>query len=219
MTSYLVTGSNRGIGLQLCTQLQSRGDDVIAVCRQSSAALDALGVEVISGVDVSLGEDTAKLAAALHGRHIDVLINNAGILRRDSFDSIDFDQMEEQFRVNTLGPLRLTAALADNLGSGGKVAIVSSRVGSIADNGSGGNYGYRVSKAAVNMAGINLQHDLAPRGIALVLLHPGLVATEMTGGTGISPAESAAGLIQRIDDLEMTNSGRFLHAEGYELPW
>jgi NAD(P)-dependent dehydrogenase (short-subunit alcohol dehydrogenase family) len=127
--------------------------------------------------------------------------------------------MEEQFRVNTLGPLRVTEALLDNLDAGSKVAIVSSRVGSIEDNSSGGHYGYRASKTAVNQIGMNLKHDLAPRGIAVGLLHPGLVATDMTGGQGITAKESAEGLIKRIDALNSENSGGFWHAEGYTLPW
>ena len=102
---------------------------------------------------------------------------------------------------------------------GAKVAIVTSRVGSIADNGSGGNWGYRASKTAVNMIGTNLVHEFSPRGIAVALLHPGLVATDMTQQHGISPAESARGLIARIDQLTLGNSGTFWHAEGYELPW
>ena len=125
----------------------------------------------------------------------------------------------EQYAVNTLGPLRVTEALADNLSEGSKVAIVTSRVGSIDDNGSGGNWGYRASKTAVNMIGTNLMHEFRPRGIAVALLHPGLVATDMTGGTGISPADSAAGLIERIDELTLDESGGFWHAEGYRLPW
>ena len=150
---------------------------------------------------------------------IDILVNNAGILLRDTFGEIDYDAMTEQYRVNTLGPLRVTEALADNLHEGSKVAIVSSRVGSIEDNGSGGNYGYRASKAAVNMVGTNLMHELRPRNIAVGLLHPGLVATDMTGGSGVDPADAARGLIERIDELSLENSGGFWHAEGYTLPW
>ena len=127
--------------------------------------------------------------------------------------------MLEQFRVNTLGPLRITHALLDNLGKGSKVVIITSRMGSVADNTSGGYYGYRVSKAGVNMIGMSLRHDLEPRGIAVALLHPGMVATGMTGGQGIDVQQSAAGLIQRIDELDMSNSGSFWHAEGYALPW
>ena len=219
MATILITGCNRGIGLELCRQYSARGDDVIAVVRSSNADLDALPVRVVTGVDVGDGATMALLKDAIGDEHIDVLLNNAGILRGDRLDSLDYAAMEEQFRVNTLGPLRVTEALLDNLSSGSKVAIVTSRVGSIEDNGSGGNYGYRASKTAVNQVGMNLKHDLLPRGIAVGLLHPGLVATDMTGGTGITPKESAEGLINRIDDLNIENSGGFWHAEGYTLPW
>ena len=124
-----------------------------------------------------------------------------------------------QYEVNALGPLRVTEALADNLRTGSKVAIVTSRVGSIEDNGSGGNWGYRASKTAVNMIGTNLMHEFKPRGIAVALLHPGLVATDMTDHHGVSPEDAARGLIERIDALSMENSGGFWHAEGYTLPW
>lgn len=219
MQTILVTGTNKGIGLQLCTQLKARNDDVIAVCRTPSPDLSELGVCIIDGIDVTNGESIKRLKSELAGQQLDVLINNAGILTRDSFGSLDYEEMLEQFRVNALGPLRVTEALVDNLKDGSKVVIITSRVGSIADNSSGGNYGYRASKTAVNQIGTNLKHELMPRGIAVVLLHPGLVATDLTGGQGISPIESARGLIERIDALDIENSGRFWHAEGYELPW
>ncbi len=219
MATILVTGANRGIGLELCRQLGERGDDVIAVCRSPGEALQSLGVEIIDGVDVGTDRGVETLAKQLGNRELDVLLNNAGILRPDRLDTVDYDAMLEQFRVNTLGPLRVTRALLGNLHEGSKVAIVSSRVGSIEDNGSGNNYGYRVSKAAVNMVGMNLSHDLKPKGIAVALLHPGLVATDMTGGTGIAPSEAAAGLIERIDELDLESTGGFWHAEGYRLPW
>jgi NAD(P)-dependent dehydrogenase (short-subunit alcohol dehydrogenase family) len=121
--------------------------------------------------------------------------------------------------VNALGPLRVTRALLPNLVGGSKVVIVTSRMGSIADNGSGGYYGYRMSKAAVNAAGVSLARDLAPRGITVLLLHPGMVATEMTGASGIPVAESVAGLLARIDELGQQASGSFHHANGETLPW
>ncbi len=219
MATIVVTGCNRGIGFQLCKQYADRGDRVIGVCRTSNADLDALGITVISGIDV--GQDSCKdqLKESLGDEGIDILVNNAGILRRDTFGEIDYDAMVEQYQVNTLGPLRVVEALRDNLSDGSKVAIVTSRVGSIEDNSSGGNYGYRASKTAVNQIGTNLMHELKPYGIAVALLHPGLVATDMTGGTGIDAADSAAGLIDRIDGLTLENSGGFWHAEGYELPW
>ena len=215
----LITGCNRGIGLELVRQLTARGDDVVAVCRSASEELRNLDITVITGIDVSDGDSVASLKAKIGAQPIDVLINNAGILRRDTFGTIDYDEMLEQYRVNSLGPLRVTEALADNLREGSKVAIVTSRVGSIEDNGSGGNWGYRASKTAVNMIGTNLVHELTPRGVAVALLHPGLVATDMTGNHGIPAAESARGLIERIDEMNLGNTGTFWHAEGYVLPW
>ena len=219
MTTTLITGCNRGIGLQLAGQLRDRGDNVIGVCRTASPELKALGIRIIDGIDVSDGNSVQALKAALGDEPLDILINNAGILLRDTFGELDYDAMLRQYEVNALGPLRVTEALADNLREGSKVAIVSSRVGSIDDNGSGGNWGYRASKTAVNMIGTNLMHELKPRGIAVALLHPGLVATDMTGQHGISAADSARGLIERINDLNLENTGGFWHAEGYTLPW
>jgi NAD(P)-dependent dehydrogenase (short-subunit alcohol dehydrogenase family) len=219
VATVLVTGSNRGIGLELCRQYHARGDDVIAVCRSSSPELEELGARVVANIDVANGDDVAKLADELTGVELDILINNAGILRPDTIDSVDFDDMLELYRVNTLGPLRVTRALRKNLGKGSKVGIVTSRVGSIEDNSSGNNYAYRVSKAAANMVGMNLRHDLGTGGIAVALLHPGLVATDMTGGRGVSPQDAASGLIARMDELNLENTGGFWHAEGYPLPW
>lgn len=219
MSTILVTGCNRGIGLELVRQLQHRGDTLIAVCRNKSQALEATGARIIEGIDVADGDAVRQLREAVGGTPIDILINNAGILRRDTFGSLDYDQMLDQYRVNSLGPLRVTEALAANLHEGSKVAIVTSRVGSIEDNGSGGNWGYRASKTAVNMIGKNLVHEFTPRGIAVALLHPGLVATDMTHGTGIPPAEAASGLIDRIDALNLENTGTFWHADGQVLPW
>ena len=219
MTTYLITGCNRGIGLQLATQLRDRGDNVIAVCRSASTELTNSGIEIIEAIDVADGDSIALLRQALGDRKIDVLVNNAGILRRDEFGALDYDEMLEQYKVNTLGPLRVTEALRNNLVDGGKVVIITSRVGSIADNSSGNYYGYRASKTAVNQVGTNLMHELKPRGIAVGLLHPGLVATEMTGGQGIAPEDSARGLIRRMDDLTIENTGGFWHAEGGPLPW
>ena len=219
MATVLVTGGNRGIGLELCRQYHARGDDVIAVCRNASEELTALGVRVIDNIDVADGDDVAKLAGELDGVDLDILLNNAGILRSDTIDSVDFEHMLEQYRVNAIGPLRVTRALRSNLRQGSKVGIVTSRVGSIEDNSSGNNYGYRASKAAANMVGMNLRHDLGSSGIAVALLHPGLVATDMTGGNGVPPQDAARGLIARMDDLNLDNTGGFWHAEGYPLPW
>lgn len=219
MASVLITGCNRGIGLELCRQYQARGDSVIGVCRRASGALDKTGVRVIDNVDVTDDGGVLRLKNELQGVVIDILVNNAGILRQDTLDSVDFEEMLEQYRVNAIGPLRVVKALRGNLRNGSKVAIVSSRVGSIGDNGSGNNYGYRCSKTAANMVGMNLHHDLSPAGIAVALLHPGYIATDMTGGSGGSAVEAAKGLVARIDELSLDTSGGFWHAEGYTLPW
>ena len=219
MSTALVTGTSQGIGLELCRQLQARGDVVIAACRRASAELRKIGCTVVEGVEVTDDASIARLAAAIAGQRIDVLVNNAGILSEESLDDLDLARIRRQFEVNALGPLRVTHALLGNLGRGSKVAIITSRMGSIADNGSGGYYGYRMSKAAVNMAGMSLARDLRERGIAVLLLHPGMVATGMTGGRGIPVSESAAGLIARIDSLGIADTGTFHHANGEPLPW
>ncbi len=219
MAHIVITGCNRGIGLELVRQYVTRGDSVTAVCRQAGEPLTETGARIIDGIDVSRADGAARLKSAIGDETIDILINNAGILISDTLDTLDFDSMLEQYKVNTLGPLRVSRALRDNLVAGSKLAIVSSRVGSIEDNASGNNYGYRASKTAVNQVGMNLTHDLEDAGIAVAILHPGLVATDMTGGNGI-PAETAArGLVERIDELSLETSGGFWHAEGYRLPW
>ena len=220
MPTAVITGANRGIGLELARQFSARGDTVIAVCREPSAELDALGVRVEKGIDVVETGAPEVLARRLKGVAIDILVNNAGILRHESLNDLEIDSIREQFEVNALGPLRMTSALLKLMGPGGKVAIVTSRMGSMADNGSGGYYGYRMSKAAVNAAGVSLARDLAGQGIAVALLHPGMVATDMTGRQGIPPEEAAKGLIARIDALTIATTGRFLHGQtGDILPW
>lgn len=219
MNKVLVTGANRGIGLSLCHQLSERGDEVIAVCRRTSDQLGRLNVQVIEGVDVSDDDSVRELQGHPGAKNIDWLINNAGILSVESLENLDFDAMEKQFSINALGPLRVTAGLLANLSESAKVGIVTSRMGSIEDNTSGGYYGYRMSKVAVNMLGKCLSLDLRSRGVAVALLHPGMVATDMTGKRGVSPEHAAKGLIQRMDELDINTSGGFWHAEGERLPW
>ncbi len=220
MSTIVITGASRGIGLELAMQYKARGDDVIVLNRGDADVLSQLGAEVHSGIDVTSDESVADFAHKMAGRQIDVLINNAGLLSRETLDDLNFDRMRAQYEVNALAPLRVTNALRANFKPGSKIAIVSSRVGSVEDNGSGGNYGYRMSKAAVNMAGANLAIDFKAGEIPVILLHPGYVKTDMTGNSGgIEPAVAANGLIQRIDDLSMATTGTFWHAEGYKLPW
>ncbi|MEL7068040.1 MAG: SDR family oxidoreductase [Cyanobacteria bacterium J06581_3] len=225
MTTYLVTGANRGIGYEYCKQLNERGDDVIAVCRQSSDELDALGVRVESGIDVSDDGAIAALTSSLADTPIDVLINNAGIYRQSSLGDLNVEGIREQFEVNAIAPLKLTQALLPNLkksqANPTKVAIMTSRMGSIEDNTSGGTYGYRMSKVAVSMAGKSLSQDLEGEGIAVAILHPGLVSTGMTNfnSNGISPETSVTGLLKAIDALALSNTGTFWHSNGEKLPW
>ncbi len=220
MTHALITGANRGIGLEFCRQLKARGDEVTAVCRKPSPELDALGVRVEAGVDVSDADAVAALAKRVAGKEIDLLINNAGILRGESLGALDPDGIAEQFEVNALAPLRVSEALLPLMKAGAELIIITSRMGSMADNGSGGYYGYRMSKAAVNAAGVSLARDLKGRRIAVALIHPGMVATEMTGRNGIPPQDAARGILERINALTIETTGKFLHAgTGEELPW
>lgn len=221
MAAILITGAARGIGLELTRQLAARGDRVVALCRSPSEELSAIeGIRIITDLDVTDAAAVERLAGQLAHQALDVLINNAGVLEQDTLADFTDDAIRRQFEINALAPLRLTRALLPNLRSGSKVALISSRMGSIDDNTSGGMYGYRMSKAALNIAGKSLAIDLRDAGIAVGLFHPGLVATAMTGHQGIPPAEAAAGLIQRIDALDLTGSGSFVRADNGEvLPW
>jgi NAD(P)-dependent dehydrogenase (short-subunit alcohol dehydrogenase family) len=219
MVNYLITGANRGIGLEYCKQLKAKGETVIAVCREPSEELKSLGVQIESGIDVTLDDSVAELAKRLQGTTIDVLINNAGIIEANSLNDLDFESLERQFRVNAVAPLRVTKALLPMIPQGGKVILMTSRMGSIEDNTSGGFYGYRMSKTALSMAGKSLAEDLKSRNIAVGILHPGMVKTRMTGFSGITTTESVEGLLKRIEELNLENSGTFWHAKGDVLPW
>lgn len=221
MSTVLVTGANRGIGLEFCRQLQRRGDQVIAVCRQSSDALASLEVRVESGIDLVEESDRADLVQRLAGVSLDCVVLNAGLLETIGLDALDLDSIRRQFELNALAPLALTRALLPTMGEGAKLALVTSRMGSIDDNTSGGSYGYRMSKVALNMAGRSLSIDLKDRGIAVAILHPGLVRTRMIqfNPQGLPPEQAVEGLLARVDDLTLETSGTFWHANGEVLPW
>lgn len=221
MPTVLVTGANRGIGLEYCQQLKQRGDQVIAVCRSSSPELEALAVRIEAGLELTAEADIAELVRRLEGLALDVLILNAGLLEATRLDDLDAGSVRRQFEVNALAPLRLVQALLPQLHPGSKLALMTSRMGSIDDNTSGGSYGYRMSKVALNMAGKSLAVDLLPRGIAVAILHPGLVRTRMVNFNpqGISPEQAVRGLLARIDALSLETSGSFWHANGEVLPW
>jgi len=221
MALTVVTGANRGIGLALCEHLVERKNTVVAACRSASSELRKLGVEVVENVEVTDDAGIGRIALAVGKRTVDLLINNAGILLwSKDFPELDVAGIRKQFEVNALAPLRVTAALRARLAKGSKVALVTSRMGSIDDNSSGGGYGYRMSKAALNMAGKSLAVDLKGAGVAVAILHPGMVKTEMIGGRGqVEPSEAARGLLARIDELTLETSGGFWHANGERLPW
>ncbi len=221
MATVLVTGANRGIGLEYCRQLSVRGDNVIAVCREAGPELESLGIRIEAGIELTDSSAIDELMSRLLHQSLDGAILNAGILHSTGLNDLDADAIRQQFEVNALAPLRLASVLTRHLSSGSWIALMTSRMGSIADNTSGGSYGYRMSKAALNMAGQSLAVDLKPKGIAVAILHPGLVATRMINfnPNGISPQQSVEGLLKRIDALTLETSGSFWHANGEELPW
>ncbi|EKR72567.1 SDR family oxidoreductase [Leptospira noguchii] len=218
--NVLITGSNRGIGLELTKQFLSQGDQVFALCRKSSSDLVHLKpTRIIEGMDVLNSNSIQDLPSKLLDTKIDILINNAGILIPDNLQSLDEENVFTQFLVNALGPLQVVKVLLSSLKQNAKLIFLTSRMGSIADNSSGSYYGYRASKAALNAIAVSLAKDLSPRGISVGIFHPGMVATRMSGGQGISTTESVEGLIKRIESLNLHNSGKFFHQNGEELPW
>ena len=220
--TVLITGANRGIGLALAQLWSKRpGCQVIATFRQSSDGLSALGCRVEEGVEMDDPASLQALAQRLEGVQLHTVILNAGILQRTPFGELDAEPILRQFRINAVAPVLLSQYLRPNMAEGCKLALITSRMGSIGDNGSGGAYGYRMSKAALNIAGVSLAQDLRDAGIAVALLHPGMVATDMIGkGPGrVSPEDAAEGLTARIDVLTLATSGQFWHAKGEILPW
>lgn len=220
MANVVITGANRGIGLELVKLYLAQGDEVYGLCRNSSDELNASGAKVIDKVDVGNPESLPDALASIKDVKIDVLINNAGVLARENITDWDPNTIEHQFRVNAMGPLLVTQVLLNQLKKGAKVGLITSRMGSMADNTSGGYYGYRMSKAALNAAAVSMACDLKDREVAVAVLHPGYVQTEMVSyGGDISASTAAQRLSQRISELNMTNTGTFWHANGEVLPW
>ena len=223
--TVVITGANRGIGYAMANICKKRGDTVYALCRQSSKDLDALGVNVVEQIDVVTQAGIDKAVSALNGITIDLLINNAGILRDEQLSDLNQETIIEQFNVNAVAPLFLSHALLENLSSGSKIALITSRMGSVTDNTSGGRYGYRMSKAALNIAAVSLARDLSDENISVGIYHPGYVQTEMVNSNGIlsngdiSASEAAERLITLMDNLTMADSGVFKHSNGETLPW
>ncbi|HBC58232.1 MAG TPA: short-chain dehydrogenase [Gammaproteobacteria bacterium] len=216
----VITGGNKGIGLELARAFYTNKDEVTVLCRKSSAALNKLDVNVIENIDVSLEHNIVEARNQLANSKIDIFINNAGIFEHETIDNLNLDNINKQWQVNALAPLVLLKHFQTVLCTGAKIALVTSQMGSIGDNSSGGYYGYRMSKAALNAAGKSLSIDLRSKKISVAILHPGFVRTGMTGGQGnIEPAESAQGLIQCIENLNLSNSGTFWNYRGEILPW
>jgi NAD(P)-dependent dehydrogenase (short-subunit alcohol dehydrogenase family) len=220
MANVIITGANRGMGLEFVKQYMAKGDTVYALCRNSSDELNKSGAKIFDKVDVGNPECLDKFLPTLSDFKIDLLINNAGVLANESLDDMSAATLEYQFRVNAMGPVMVTQMLKQQLVKGAKVAMITSRMGSVTDNTSGGYYGYRMSKAALNMAGVSLAHDLKEQEVAVALLHPGYVQTEMVNNSGdISAAVAVERLMQRIEELYMSNTGTFWHSNGEVLPW
>ena len=232
MATVLTTGSNRGLGLEWVRQCAARGCRVVATCRDpdSAADLHSLASQYprvsIHRLDVSAPDQIADLAAALEGEALDLLVNNAGVFfehwGEDAVGNIDYDAWQETFRVNTLGPIRVTEAFLPHLSRGDRplVLTISSDMGSIARIDTPRNYAYRSSKAALNAAMHGLALELQPRGIGVLLVHPGWVRTRMGGpSAGTTPEVSVRSMLTLVDGFEMGKSGAFLRLDGTDVPW
>ncbi len=222
----LITGASRGIGLGLVEKYLAKGYEVIAAARNPDGSRELWEAERDYGkrcriveLDVTRDADLARLATELDGQAIDVLINNAGVMPDGgSFAAVSADAMLKGFTVNVLGPLRVLQHLEKNLRRGAVVATISSKMGSIGDNTSGGSYAYRVSKSAVNMLNRSFAAD-HPELIAVVL-HPGWVKTDMGGSSAPTTVdESTNGIVAVLDGLTTEHSGRFFDFKGKELAW
>ena len=228
MPSILITGANRGLGLEFVEQYHRDGWRVFACCRRPGDAQALSKIASASGGGVSVHRlDVADhgtvdaLASELSGEAIDVLLNNAGVMgERAPLESLDYDDWERTLRINTLGPIKVAAAFLPHVRRGARkvIATVTSKMGSIADNTSGNAYAYRSSKAALNMANMSLARDLSD--VTCVVLHPGWVKTDMGGASApIEAPESVSGMREVIAGLKPSQSGAFYDYTGAELPW
>lgn len=223
MANIVITGANRGIGLALAQRFAEQGDSVTAICRSTSDAIEDIADQVISGIDLTDEElipGVCSLVDQLTEGRVDCLINNSGLLISDQLNQVELSSVRQQLAINTIAPLAVTQGLLHLMPAGSKVINITSRMGSLEDNTSGGFYGYRASKAALNAIGKSLAIDLKDHGIAVAQIHPGFVSTEMVNNMGeISPEAAAIDIKQRIDQLDLDQSGSFWHANGSVLPW
>lgn len=226
----VVTGANRGIGLEFVRQLSARGDELIAAARHPKDSPELVQLEKdhggrvkLAALDVTSDDSVQRFTRELGGQPIDVLINNAGVYGdRESLEDLDLGEMAKTYDVNAIGPLRLTRALLPLIEAGNtkKLLHVTSKMGSITDNTSGGSYGYRMSKAALNMMSRTLAVDLRAEGIISIVVNPGWVKTDMGGEGAPTPAaDSVKGMIQILDRVTLRDSGEFFDYRGPTVPY
>ena len=231
MPTVLITGANRGIGLEFARQYATDGWDVFASCRNPKAAKELANLARSSGdkvtvlaMDVTDGESVRSAARQFGNGAIDLLVNNAGIsgLSGQRTGHIDYENWAQVLDVNSMGPMRVTEAFVDHIARSERrlIVTITSGMGSITDNTSGGSIAYRTSKAAVNMAVRSVAAELAPRGITCVVVNPGWVKTRMGGAGAPLPVEDSVAAMRRLfDGLRPRDSGRFFNYDGGEHPW
>lgn len=222
--TYLVTGANRGLGLEFARQLAARGDQILATARDPERATDlARLVHDVIPLDLLNPKSIEGLAERIGDRPIDVLINNAGAASESkSIEAVGFDELQRAFAINSTGPMLVTRAVLKNLRAGQRKTVfnISSQLGSIANNRGGSSYGYRASKAALNQLTVTLANELRPEGFTCVVAHPGWVQTDMGGRNApMQPEESVGHLLRLIDRLKPDDSGKFFNYDGTTLPW
>lgn len=228
MSTVLVTGANRGLGYEFVKQYSKNNFNVLACCRsaENASELQELAKEVknikIYELDVGNINIIKNLSRQLRNEKIDVLINNAGIYRSSTIGNINYNEWMESFKINTIAPYQIVEAFLDQILNSDlkKVISITSKMGSIDDNTTGGSYIYRSSKTALNSMMKSLTHDLVDRGIATLTLHPGWVRTDMGGPGGwIDSFESVQGMIREIDKLTIDDSGKYLDYAGKSINW
>ena len=224
----LITGANRGLGLEFTKQYAADGWNVLACCRhpQSAMALQTLAVAhsnvMVHALDVADFAQIDALAFKLKDENIDVLVNNAGVYPNSSFGNTDYNAWADGFKINSMAPLKMAEAFVQHVTRSQlkKIATITSKMGSIDDNTSGESYSYRSSKTAVNMVMKSLSIDLKPYGISVITLHPGWVQTDMGGPNGLINAQtSVTGLRKQIADLHLSNTGKFVAFDGKAINW
>lgn len=230
MATVLITGTNRGLGLEFVKQFLQRGDRVLATCRNPDNATDLSALASgndnlqVHAMDVGNEQSMVELAQSIQNEAIDIFINNAGIYgpRDANFGNLKGAEWEEVMRINSIAPLLLTQLIIGSLRKGAdkKLVYITSKMGSIDDNKGGGSYIYRSSKTALNSAVKSLSVDLADEGFSVGIVHPGWVRTDMGGPNGlIDPPTSVSGMIEVIDNLNQNNSGQFFNYDGSLIPW